>query len=165
MNRQGCYAIGLDYGSNSVRCVVVDCRTGEELGVSVWDYPGGEAGVLTDPDNPHVARQAPADFVNGLTGTVPPALAAAAKHPGFTADRVIGIGVDTTGSTPIPVDEHLQPLACIPSPSPRPRLPAPAAIPISSYVTVPYRKHFRPRHPTRRPALPESSAALRSAPE
>ena len=108
------YSIGLDYGSNSVRALVIDCQTGEECGVVVCDYPSGAAGVLTDPANPHVARQSPADFVNGLTEAVPQALAQARSVPGFSASRVIGIGVDTTGSTPIPVDARLQPLAADP---------------------------------------------------
>lgn len=111
MSSDNVYTIGLDYGSNSVRCVVVNCRTGEACGVAVWDYPSGDAGVLTDPANPHVARQSPMDFVAGLEATIVPALQAAAETPGFSPQRVIGIGVDTTGSTPIPVDEGLVPLA------------------------------------------------------
>jgi len=114
MSESSSYTIGLDFGSNSVRCVVVDCRTGAECGVAVWDYPSGDAGVLTDPGNPHVARQSPMDFVNGIVNTVPEALAEAGKTPGFAADRIIGIGVDTTGSTPIPVDRDLVPLAAQP---------------------------------------------------
>lgn len=108
------YTIGLDYGSNSVRCLVVDVADGRELGVAVWTYASGDAGVLTDPANPHVARQSPLDFVEGLRRTVPAALAQAAKAPAFSPAKVIGIGVDTTGSTPIPVDERLQPLAAQP---------------------------------------------------
>jgi len=108
------YTIGIDYGSNSVRCVVVDTRSGREVGSAVWNYPSGEAGVLTDPANPHVARQSPADFIAGIEGAVRPALAQAAGQPGFTAARVIGIGVDTTGSTPIPVDASLVPLGVKP---------------------------------------------------
>jgi L-ribulokinase len=114
MSRPGAFTIGLDYGSNSVRCVVVDCRNGRELAVSVWAYPSGVAGVLTDPSNPHVARQSPQDFVDGLVATVPVALQAASRRRGFRPDRVIGIGVDTTGSTPIPVDQRLRPLAADP---------------------------------------------------
>ena len=106
------YTIGLDYGSNSVRCVVVDIGTGRECGTSVMEYPSGDAGVLTDPGNPHVARQSPHDFILGLERTVPEALAQTRESESeFDVDRVIGIGVDTTGSTPIPVDENLYPLA------------------------------------------------------
>jgi L-ribulokinase len=108
------YTIGLDYGSNSVRCLVVDVANGRELGVSVWTYASGDAGVLTDPSNPHIARQSPMDYVEGLRQTVPAALAQAAEDADFSADKVIGIGVDTTGSTPIPVDADLQPLAAKP---------------------------------------------------
>lgn len=108
------FTIGLDYGSNSVRCLIIDCSSGAEVGVGVWDYPSGDAGVLTDPANPHVARQSPMDFVQGITETVTPAMKKAAATPGFSPERVIGIGVDTTGSTPIPLDQHLQPLACQP---------------------------------------------------
>ncbi|MBN2449350.1 MAG: ribulokinase [Lentisphaeria bacterium] len=112
MAREPVFAIGLDYGSNSVRCLVVDVRDGREAGSAVWEYPSGDSGVLTDPGNPHVARQSPADFVAGLEGTIPEALRAArAACPEMRPERVIGIGVDTTGSTPIPVDRHLQPLA------------------------------------------------------
>lgn len=105
------YAIGLDYGSNSVRCVIVDCATGAECGVAVWDYASGVAGVLSDPRHPHVARQSPLDFVAGIERTVRPALEQARATPGFRPELVIGIGVDTTGSTPIPVDATLTPLA------------------------------------------------------
>ena len=111
MSTSRSFVVGLDYGSNSVRCVVVDCRDGATLGTAVWNYASGDAGVLTDPANPHVARQSPLDFVAGLEKTVPKALAQAKRTKGFAAERVIGIGVDTTGSTPIPVDRDLQPLA------------------------------------------------------
>ncbi|MFA5205485.1 MAG: ribulokinase [Lentisphaeria bacterium] len=109
---RGPYTIGIDYGSNSVRCVVVDARTGRECGTAVFNYPSGTAGVLTDRRNPHVARQSPADFLLGLEKTVKGALKEAAKVKGFAAAKVAGIGVDTTGSTPLPVDETLQPLGC-----------------------------------------------------
>jgi len=108
------YTIGLDYGSNSVRCVVVDISDGRECGTAVFNYPSGKAGVLTDPKNPHVARQSPLDFVTGLEIVVPQALKEARKLHGVSPDQVLGIGVDTTGSTPLPVDEKLTPLACYP---------------------------------------------------
>jgi len=62
----GKYAIGLDYGTNSVRALVVDINTGEELGSYVFNYEHGEAGIILDPKNPNVARQHPADYIKGL---------------------------------------------------------------------------------------------------
>ena len=44
------YAIGLDYGTNSVRAVVVDCDDGRSVGTHVFDYPSGEQGVLLDAE-------------------------------------------------------------------------------------------------------------------
>jgi len=108
------YTIGLDYGSNSVRCLVMDVRTGATYGVATRDYPSGDAGVFTDPDNPHVARQSPLDFVQTLEEVVPEALRQAGEHPDFSPEQVIAIGVDTTGSTPIPVTDDLTPLAALP---------------------------------------------------
>jgi L-ribulokinase len=103
--------IGVDFGTNSVRAVVVRCATGETVGSTVFDYPSGDAGVLLDPGDPHLARQNPADYLEGLTLSVRDALAAAERGGGFARDCVIGIGVDTTGSTPLPVDERNVPLA------------------------------------------------------
>ncbi len=100
----GRYAVGVDYGTSSVRALVVDVRTGEEVGTGVFDYPSGERGILLDPDDPDLARQNPQDYLDGVERSVRDALARAARRPGFDASRVIGVGVDTTGSTPIPVD-------------------------------------------------------------
>lgn len=106
------FTIGLDFGTGSVRAVVVDCADGYILGQSVFDYPTGQGGVIVDARDPHLARQNPADYLAGMKTAMPAALAAAsANDPGFARERVIGIGVDTTGSTPIPVDAELQPLA------------------------------------------------------
>jgi len=105
------YAIGLDFGTNSVRALVVDVGTGEELGTKVAEYASGSAGVLLDPRDPHLARQNPRDYVDGIEQSVRGALEAAATRPGFDAGNVIGIGVDTTGSTPLPVDAAGRPLA------------------------------------------------------
>jgi len=108
------YTIGIDYGTNSVRALVVDCADGREVGTSVFDYPSGEQGILLDGKNPHLARQSPGDYVAGLEASVNGALAAAGKQAGFSSTDVIGIGVDTTGSTPIPVDAKSRPLALDP---------------------------------------------------
>ncbi len=108
------FTIGLDFGTGSVRAVVVDCADGKILGTSVFDFPTGLGGVIVDAHDPHLARQNPADYLAGMRAAVPTALAAAAGDPGFSRDRVIGIGVDTTGSTPIPVDADMQALALDP---------------------------------------------------
>jgi len=105
------YTIGLDYGTNSVRALIVNVANGAEVASAVWNYAHGTHGVILARD-PNLARQHPADYVNGAEITIKQALAAAKKSvKGFSADQVIGIGVDTTGSTPLPVDENGQPLA------------------------------------------------------
>jgi len=105
------YTIGLDYGTNSVRALVVDVRSGEEIGTCVFEYPSGERGLLLDRSNPDLTRQNPRDYLDGLQASVKGALAMAGSRDGFDPAHVIGIGVDTTGSTPIPVDELGRPLA------------------------------------------------------
>jgi L-ribulokinase len=105
------YTIGLDYGTNSVRALVVDTANGREAGTAVWNYAHGTAGVILSRD-PNLARQHPADYVKGAEITIKNALAAAKKNArGFKPEQVVGIGVDTTGSTPLPVDANGQPLA------------------------------------------------------
>lgn len=105
------FTLGIDYGTNSVRALVVDVANGRELGTSVVDYPSGKAGILLDPRDHHLARQHPGDYLFGLEKSVRGALAQAAGDPTFSPESVIGLGVDTTGSSPIPVDEHNVPLA------------------------------------------------------
>src|SRR5688500_8314872 len=109
------FTIGIDYGTNSVRAVVVDTADGRVIGASVFDYPSGDHGVLLHPKDPHLARQNPADYIAGLRASVTGALTEARATRGFSADGVIGIGVDTTGSTPLPVDERARPLAMDPA--------------------------------------------------
>lgn len=100
------YVIGLDYGTNSVRALLVEVRTGEELASSTWIYEHGDTGVILDAKDPNLARQHPLDYLKGIEETVRGVLAQAKTRPGFDPLDVIGIGVDTTGSTPLPVDEH-----------------------------------------------------------
>jgi L-ribulokinase len=104
------FALGIDYGTNSVRTIVVDCSNGLEIGSCVVDYPSGEHGILLDPRDHNLARQRPGDYLFGLENSVRSALERASLDPGFSADKVIGIGVDTTGSSPLPVDEYNVPL-------------------------------------------------------
>ncbi len=105
------YAVGLDYGTNSCRALIVDLTDGRELAGAVFPYPAGASGILLDARDPNLARQHPADYLAGFK-TVRQALARARKaDPAFDPARVIGIGVDATGSTPMPVDEAGTPLA------------------------------------------------------
>jgi L-ribulokinase len=108
------FTIGVDYGTSSVRALIVDCADGRAVGGAIFDYPSGQDGVLLDERDVHLARQNPADYIDGLHASVAGALATAANVPGFAPERVIGIGVDTTGSTPIPVDASNRPLALDP---------------------------------------------------
>ncbi len=105
------FALGLDYGTNSVRALIVDIETGEEVGTSVFNFPSGKDGVLLDERDPHFARQNPRDYIEGLEVSVKGALADAAGAPGFSPEAIIGIGIDTTGSSPIPVGADGMPLS------------------------------------------------------
>ena len=106
------YAIGLDYGTNSCRSLIVDLETGRELSSVVFPYPSGVQGILTDSTDPHVARQNPQDYLDGCEYIICEALAEAKnQEPGFQPGQVVAIGVDTTGSTVIPVDESGSPIA------------------------------------------------------
>jgi L-ribulokinase len=105
------YTIGLDYGTNSVRTLIVNVANGREVASAVWNYTHGTQGVILSRD-PNLARQHPADYVTGAEITIKKALALAKRAVrGFKPDQIIGIGVDTTGSTPLPVDRHGHPLA------------------------------------------------------
>ncbi|MFB0517253.1 MAG: ribulokinase [Candidatus Neomarinimicrobiota bacterium] len=104
--------IGFDFGTNSVRCLIVDVNDGEELGTAVHVYETGEAGIITDPTDHNLARQNPADYHTGLEAATKGALAqAAVRNLNFSPDDIIGIGVDTTGSTPLSVDRNGVPLS------------------------------------------------------
>ena len=98
------YTIGLDYGTNSVRAIIVNVANGREVATALWTYEHGNEGVILSRD-PNLARQHPGDYLKGAAVTIKRAISAAKrKVKGFTPAQVIGIGVDTTGSTPIPVD-------------------------------------------------------------
>ncbi len=105
------FSLGVDFGTNSVRALVVRCSDGAEYGSRVVDYPSGAQGVLLDPKDGLLARQHPGDYLFGLEKSIAGALAAAGSKPDFDRSKVVGIGVDSTGSSPIPVDDKNQPLA------------------------------------------------------
>ena len=108
------YALGLDFGTNSCRSLLVDLSNGAELGSTVFEYPSGELGILLDPTDPNVARQNPQDYIDGLEVIVKGAVEQARDADAdFDPAHILGIGVDTTGSTPIPVDQSGTPLALL----------------------------------------------------
>lgn len=101
------YVIGIDFGTDSVRAVVVDATTGKEEASHVAYYKRWAQGLYCDPASMQF-RQHPLDYVEGLEESVRGALA---KLPAEVAGQVVGIGVDTTGSTPCAVDDRGVPLA------------------------------------------------------
>lgn len=106
------YVIGLDFGTNSCRSLIVDVSDGKELASHVFEYPSGKDGVIVDSSDPNLARQNPADYILGIEATIIEALKKARLiEPNFNAiEDIIGIGVDTTGSSPMPVDANGQAL-------------------------------------------------------
>ena len=108
------YTIGLDYGTNSLRCVIVDIADGTEVATAVYEYETGDKGIILDSNNHNLARQNPADYIKGIEITVKGAVTEAQKaDKDFKTDDIIGIGVDTTGSTPLPVDKNGTPLCML----------------------------------------------------
>jgi len=105
------FTLGVDFGTNSVRALVVRCSDGAEFGSRVVDYPSGAQGVLLDPKDGLLARQHPGDYLFGLEESITGALAEAGRKPDFDPSKVLGIGLDSTGSSPIPVDAQNRPLA------------------------------------------------------
>jgi L-ribulokinase len=105
----GC-ALGLDFGTESVRALVVDVATGDELGSAVATYPHGVIDTaLPGSANPlphDWALQDPADYWSGLETAIPAAL----RQAGIEAGQVLGIGVDFTSCTMMPTDAVGTPL-------------------------------------------------------
>ncbi len=108
------YSIGLDYGTSSVRGLLADIASGQEVAASVFLYPHGTDGVLLDARDSLAARQHPQDYLDGAEAVIKAVLDTARALPGFSADQVVGLGVDTTGSTPMPVNASGVPLALLP---------------------------------------------------
>lgn len=104
------YVIGLDYGSDSCRAVVVNAATGKEMASAVKYYPRWMEGKYCDPSKNRY-RQHPLDYIESLEHTVKESLA---KCPAGTAEKVVGIAFDTTGSTPVLTDNEGTPLALLP---------------------------------------------------
>lgn len=104
------YVIGVDYGTDSVRSVIVNTKNGKEVGSSVFYYPRWKKGKYCNPAT-NQFRQHPLDYVEGLQKSIKKALKEAPKG---IAAKVKGIAIDTTGSTPVAVDKTGTPLALLP---------------------------------------------------
>jgi len=105
------YVIGIDYGSDSVRSVIVDALNGTEISSSVFYYPRWQKGQYCEPAK-NQFRQHPLDYVEGLEHTIKDCIKKAGGEK--IAKLIKGIAVDTTGSTPVAVDKTGTPLALTP---------------------------------------------------
>jgi L-ribulokinase len=103
------YLIGVDFGSDSARALVVNADTGEEMASEVSFYRRWSQGLYSDAAQ-NQFRHHPLDYLESLEECITGALK---KLPPEVAANVIGIGVDTTGSTPVAVDENGTPLALL----------------------------------------------------
>ena len=96
------FSLGVDFGTNSVRALIVRCSDGAEFGSRVIDYPSGAQGVLLEPKDGLLARQHPGDYLDGLEKSIVGALAEAARKPGFDPSKVAGIGLELHRLEPDP---------------------------------------------------------------
>ncbi|OFY42941.1 MAG: ribulokinase [Bacteroidetes bacterium RBG_13_44_24] len=106
----GKYVIGIDYGTDSVRTVIVDTGNGSIAGTSVFEYPRWKKGLYCDPSL-NQFRQHPLDYIEGLEQSVRDSLKGLSRD---VIDNIGGITVDTTGSTPVAVDKAGIPLSLKP---------------------------------------------------
>jgi len=104
------YVIGIDYGTDSVRSLLVDCEGGEEIATAVFEYPRWKEGKYCDASH-NQFRQHPLDYIEGLESTV---LEILKNAPQGVSKNVRGISIDTTGSTPVAVNKEGLPLALLP---------------------------------------------------
>ncbi|HJU46406.1 MAG TPA: ribulokinase [Chitinophagaceae bacterium] len=104
------YVIGVDYGTDSVRSVIINSANGQEIASSVFYYPRWKEGKYCNPLL-NQFRQHPLDYIEGLEESIKRCLQQAGPS---VAAAIEAISVDTTGSTPVAVDESGTPLALLP---------------------------------------------------
>ncbi|MFM6969549.1 MAG: ribulokinase [Sediminibacterium sp.] len=107
---QPSYVIGVDYGTDSVRSIVVNAATGQELAASVFFYPRWKKQLYCNASE-NQFRQHPLDYLEGLESTIKDCVEQVGP---VVAKNIKGIAVDTTGSTPVAVDATGTPLALSP---------------------------------------------------
>ncbi|MBD0277698.1 MAG: ribulokinase, partial [Flavisolibacter sp.] len=110
MKSSEAFVIGVDYGSDSVRTIIVDAASGKEMASSVFYYPRWKDGLFCDPSI-NQFRQHPLDYIEGLEETIKRCLLQAGPT---VAANIKALSVDTTGSTPVAVDESGTPLGLLP---------------------------------------------------
>jgi L-ribulokinase len=104
------FVIGVDYGTDSVRSVILDAGNGAEIAHSVFYYPRWKKGLYCDAGTNRF-RQHPLDYLEGLEYTIKDAISKAGEG---TAEQIRAISVDTTGSTPVAVNRQGTPLSMVP---------------------------------------------------
>ena len=104
------YVIGLDYGTDSVRTVIVNASNGEEVASDVHYYSRWTDGKYCD-SAANRFRQHPLDYLEGFENTIKNCMDAV---PPEVQQNIMGISVDTTGSTPVAVNREGVPLSLTP---------------------------------------------------
>lgn len=109
--KQDCFVIGVDYGTDSVRSIIVNAADGSEAASSVFNYPRWADGLYCDPSSQQF-RQHPLDYIEGITATVNDCLSRAGAS---VRKSVAAISIDTTGSSPVAVGADGMPLSLDPA--------------------------------------------------
>lgn len=104
------YVIGIDYGSDSCRGVIIDAMNGRELASEVFYYPRWKQGLYCNASKSQF-RQHPLDYIEGLKAVVKNTVAKVGEE---VANNIVGISIDTTGSTPCAINKEGVPLALLP---------------------------------------------------
>ena len=104
------YTIGIDFGTDSVRTVLVDTVNGNEISSSVFYYPRWGKGKYCNPAK-NQFRQHPLDYIEGLETTIKDVIL---KATAGVVENIVAISVDTTASTPVAVDKNGTPLSLLP---------------------------------------------------
>jgi len=105
-----CYVLGIDYGTDSCRAVVTDAKNGHEIASATAIYPRWAKGLYCNPAK-NQFRQHPRDYIESLESVMEQLYT---KTGDAVLPHVIGIAIDTTGSTPCLITETIEPLAMLP---------------------------------------------------
>ncbi|MDN5217487.1 ribulokinase [Fulvivirgaceae bacterium BMA12] len=107
------YTLGLDFGTGSVRACILDIHSGQMISTAICAFEGGIEGTYLDKNDPLLARQSPLEYLRSMEIAVKEAVSDFISN-GRVVNDIIGIGVDATGSTPIPIKQNMSPLAALP---------------------------------------------------